>query len=252
MSLFPLCELCHFLTSDSMKVYRHGYHVSTTPHTIYYWSFWNFAHVFSMVLRCACGLDIILELFFVTFFTLWTFVIFWPQILWKRIDSGYIVSTTPYTISILSSCSFAHLFFHGLKICMWFGFNPAINFCHFSTLLTLSFFSFSQVRHQLHRSSIYIYLLMCKTISQIVDSATKNLILIDVINYISDACTKKTCSHIFLLFSHHFYTKPSQNSINCKCKIFWKSSYLPMLPKLTFLYIVSNTHCQVNLEYNAT
>ena len=23
-------------------------------------------------------------------------------------------------------------------MCMWFGFNPAINFCHFSTLLTLS------------------------------------------------------------------------------------------------------------------
>ena len=47
-------------------------------------------------------------------------------------------------------------FFHGLKMCMWFGFNPAVNFCHFSTLLTLSFFNFSQVRHQLHRSSIYI------------------------------------------------------------------------------------------------
>ena len=30
----------------------------------------------------------------------------------------------------------AHLFFHGLKMCMWFGFNPAVNFCHFSTLLT--------------------------------------------------------------------------------------------------------------------
>ena len=39
---------------------------------------------------------------------------------------------------------------------MWFGFNPGVNFCHFSTLLTLSFFKFSQVRHQLHRSSICI------------------------------------------------------------------------------------------------
>ena len=26
-------------------------------------------------------------------------------------------------------------------MCMWFGFNPAINFCHFSTLLTLSVFA---------------------------------------------------------------------------------------------------------------
>ena len=47
-------------------------------------------------------------------------------------------------------------FFHGLKMCMWFGFNPGVNFCHFSTLLILSFFKFSQVRHQLHRSLIYI------------------------------------------------------------------------------------------------
>ena len=99
-------------------------------------------------------------------------------------------------------------FFHGLKICMWFGFNPAINFCHFSTLLTLSFFSFSQVRHQLHRSSIYIYLLMCKTISQIVDRATKNLILIDVINYISDACTKKRVPTFFCCFHIIFIPNP--------------------------------------------
>ena len=66
---------------------------------------------------------------------------FWPQILWKCIDSGYLVSATPYTISCLSLCNFAHLFFHGLKMCMWFGFNPAVNFCHFSTLLTLSVFA---------------------------------------------------------------------------------------------------------------
>ena len=84
------------------------------------------------------------------------FVIFWPQIVWRYIDSGYLVSATPYTISYLSLCNFAHLFFHGLKMCMWFEFNPGVNFCHFSIFLTLSFFKFSQVRHQLHRSSIYI------------------------------------------------------------------------------------------------
>ena len=33
-------------------------------------------------------------------------------------------------------------FFHGLKMCMWFRFNPAINFCHFSTLYILSLFHF--------------------------------------------------------------------------------------------------------------
>ena len=69
------------------------------------------------------------------------FVIFWPQILWKCIDSGYLVNATPYTISCLSLSNFAHLFFHGLKMCMWFGFNPAVNFCHFCDLLALSFFA---------------------------------------------------------------------------------------------------------------
>ena len=69
------------------------------------------------------------------------FVIFWPQILWKCIDGGYLESATPYTISCLSLCNFAHLFFHGLKMWMWFGFNPAVNFCHFCDLLTLSFFA---------------------------------------------------------------------------------------------------------------
>ena len=49
-----------------------GYLVSATPHTILYQSFWNFAHVFSMVWRCACGLDIILALIFVAFSTLRT------------------------------------------------------------------------------------------------------------------------------------------------------------------------------------
>ena len=31
--------------------------------------------------------------------------------------------------------------FHGLKMCMWSGFNPAVNVCHFSTLLTVIFFA---------------------------------------------------------------------------------------------------------------
>ena len=48
------------------------YLVSATPHAILYQTFWNFAHVFAMVWRCAYGLDIILELIFVTFSTLWT------------------------------------------------------------------------------------------------------------------------------------------------------------------------------------
>ena len=91
---------------------------------------------------------------FCHFFHFVNFVIFWPQIRWKYIDSGYHVSATH--IQLCTS------FFHGLKMCMWFGFNPAVNFCHFSTLLTFSHFNFSQVRHQLHRSLIYILLQLNK------------------------------------------------------------------------------------------
>ena len=78
---------------------------------------------------------------FCHFFHFVNFVNFWHQILRKCIDSDYLVSATPYTISWLSLCKFAHLFFHDLKMCMWFGFISAVNFCHFSTLLTLSFFA---------------------------------------------------------------------------------------------------------------
>ena len=87
-----------------------GYIVSATPYTILYRSFWNFAHVFSMVWRRAYGLDIILELCFVTFFHFVNFVIFWPQILWKCRDSGYLVSATHHTILYRSLWHFAHVF----------------------------------------------------------------------------------------------------------------------------------------------
>ena len=67
----------HFFHFVNLVIFRpqcinSGYLVSATPHTILYQSFRNFAHVFSMVWRCAYGLDIILELIFVTFSTLWT------------------------------------------------------------------------------------------------------------------------------------------------------------------------------------
>ena len=205
VTFFHFANFVIFWPQILWKCCDSGYLVSATPHTILYRSFWNFVHVFAMVWRYACGLEIILELIFVTFSTLWTlsfsdlrfyesletvgtlwaqlliqfytdlyetlhmflpwsgdvhmvwynpgvnchffhfvnFVIFWSQILRKciYIDSGYLVSATPYTISCLFLCNFAHLFFHGLKMCMWFGFNPAVNFCYFSTLITLSFFA---------------------------------------------------------------------------------------------------------------
>ena len=109
------CHLFHFVNfvifwpQILWKSRDSGYLVSATPHTILYQSLWNFAHVFTMVWRCAYGLDIIHELIFVTFSTLWT-LSFWPKILWKCIDSGYLVSATPYTISCLSLCNCTSFF----------------------------------------------------------------------------------------------------------------------------------------------
>ena len=117
--------------------------------TVFYRLFWNFACVFFMVWECACGLDIIVRLIFVSFFHFVNVVIFWPRSLWTCIDSGYLVSAIPYTT--------LHIFFPWFEVHV-VGFNPAVNFCHFSTLLTFSVFNFSQVRRQLHQSLIYIYL----------------------------------------------------------------------------------------------
>ena len=73
------CEIIfyHFFHFKNLVIFwpqclDSGYLVSAAPHTILYQSFWNFAHVFSIVSRCACGLDIILALLFVTFSTSWT------------------------------------------------------------------------------------------------------------------------------------------------------------------------------------
>ena len=67
----------HFFHFVNLVIFRpqcidSGYLVSATPHTILYQSFWNFAHVFSMVWRCTYGLDIIFAFIFVTFSTLRT------------------------------------------------------------------------------------------------------------------------------------------------------------------------------------
>ena len=113
---FKFCHFFHFVNfvifwpQILWKCIDSGYLVSATLHTILYQSFWNFTHVFSMAWRYECGLDIILELIFYDFFHFVNLVIFWPQILWKCIDSGYLVSAIPYTISYLSLCNFAHLF----------------------------------------------------------------------------------------------------------------------------------------------
>ena len=112
---------------------------NSSPHTILYLSFWNFVHVFSMVWRCACGLNIILALIFVTFSTFGNFVIFWPQILWKSSNSGYLVSATPHTILYQSFWNFVHVFSMVWRCACGLDAILALVFVTFSTLQTLSF-----------------------------------------------------------------------------------------------------------------
>ena len=133
-------NFCHFFHFVNLVIFRpqcidSGYLVSATPHTILYQSFWNFAHVFSMVWRCARGLDIILTFIFVTFSTLWTWVIFRHQC----IDSGYLVRATPHTILYQSFWNFAHVFSMVWRCAYDLDIVLALMFVTFSTLWTLSF-----------------------------------------------------------------------------------------------------------------
>ena len=141
--IFHFAKFVIFWPQILWKCCDSGYLLSTTPHTILYLSFWNFAHVFTMVWRCAYGLDIILELIFVTYSTLWT-LSFWPQILWRCIDSGYLLSATPYTI--------LHIFFSMVWRCAY-----DLDYILQLIFVTFPLCHFLQVRHQLHRSSIYIF-----------------------------------------------------------------------------------------------
>ena len=100
-----------------------GYLVSATPHTI----FWNFAHVFFMVRRCACDLDVILALIFPLgelfhFLTSGYMKVLWQWVPCER-NSSY--NFIPIFLK-LCTC-----YLHGQKMCIWFGCNPCINFCHF-------------------------------------------------------------------------------------------------------------------------
>ena len=66
---------------------------------------------------------------FCHFFHFVNFVIFWPQILWKGRDVPCERNSSYNFIPIfLKLCT---CFLHGLKMCMWYGYNPCINFCHF-------------------------------------------------------------------------------------------------------------------------
>ena len=106
LSLFPLCEFSHFSTS----MYRQWVPCERN-------SSYNFIPIFLKLCTCFLHGRKICMWFgcnpcfnFYHFFHFGNFVIFWPQILWKRCDSGYLVSATPHTILYRSLWNFAHVF----------------------------------------------------------------------------------------------------------------------------------------------
>ena len=143
----PWINFCHFFHFVNFVFFwpqilwksgDSGYLVSATPHTILYRSLWNFVHVFAMVWRCARGLDIILELIFVTYSTLWTlsFLTSDSMKVYRQWLSYKRNSSYNFMPVFMQLCTSFFPWFEDVHV-VWI-FNPPINFCQFSTLLTLS------------------------------------------------------------------------------------------------------------------
>ena len=90
----------------------HGCLVSATPLTVLYRSFWKFACVFFIVWGYACGLQLIVRLFFITFSSLWT-AIFHPQ----YIVSGYVLWAQLLLQFVSIGLKPCMCLFHGMRIC---------------------------------------------------------------------------------------------------------------------------------------
>ena len=96
-----------------------------------------------MLRRYACGLDVILRLIFVIFFLQFELSYFFAHFHNESEWDGYRVpcvrnssnSFIPILLKLYRCCD------HASKICMWFGYNPQINFCHFFHNLNLVMFS---------------------------------------------------------------------------------------------------------------
>ena len=117
-SLLLLCELSLFF---DMKCYRSvidsEYLVGTTPLTVFFWVFWNFADVFSMEWRRACGLGIILYFFSLCELSL----CFWHKMLSKCIYNRYLVGAAPLTVFLQLFWNFADVFWMEWRFACGFG-----------------------------------------------------------------------------------------------------------------------------------
>ena len=136
LSLFPLC---HFLTSDSMKVYRQWVPCER-----------NSSYNFIPILLKPCtrffhGLEMCMWFEYnpcINFYHFFHFVNF-CHFLTSDSVKGYRQwvpcehnSSYNFILILLKPCT---CFFHGLEMCMWFEYNPCINFCHFFHFVNLSF-----------------------------------------------------------------------------------------------------------------
>ena len=135
----------------SVNIY-HECLVSATPLTVFYWSFWNFADVFFMVWGCACGLDIIVGLFFITFcrtcFSMGNLGVqisvrlsVRPSVIMSvcpsvNIYHGCLVSATPLTVFYWSFWNFADVFFMVWGSACGLDIIVGLLFITFSTLWT--------------------------------------------------------------------------------------------------------------------
>ena len=161
----PCINFCHFFLFANLVIFwpqilwkccDSGYRVSATPHTILYWSFWNFAHVFPMVWRCACGLNIILELIFVTFSTLRT-LSFSDLRFYESVETVGTLWAQQLIQFYTDLYETLYMFLPWSGDCMWFGYNPWINFCHFFPPCELCHFQTSD------SMKVYRQWLPCKT-----------------------------------------------------------------------------------------
>ena len=120
---FHFVNLSHFLTS----MYRQCVPCERNSSYNFIQIFWKLCTCFLHYLKMCMWFGYNPCINFCHFFHFANFVISWPRILWKCIDSGYLESANFIPIFLkLCTC-----FRHGLEICMWFEYNPAINFCHF-------------------------------------------------------------------------------------------------------------------------
>ena len=137
VALWATCSTSRtFLTSDSMKVYRQWVPCERN-------SSYNFFPIFFKLCLCFLhGLKMCIWFGYnpcINFCHFSHFVIFWPQILWKFIDNGYLVSATPHTILYQSFLNFASVFSMVWRCTCGLDIILALIFVTFSTLWTLSF-----------------------------------------------------------------------------------------------------------------